>query len=312
MFPGLKKLEKELNFTDNGSLAYGIIKNTLVAFCDGNNEKLLYLSFAEKLSEEDKEKILSWEKKGYATKIDFPEEDLFNAIFHFREIFAPFKIEKIKEIIMDITDYFYEKYPEAVLKCCGKDCESDTDIKIYNLGSSIVLLCPSCANKIQKSMDEAYEDFNNEPNNYLSGTIGALLCAIPGVIVTFIFFLLERLTALSGAVYYLLAMKGYKWLKGKFNKVGVLIVGIISLLYTAAGTFVSYIACIIYKLYKKPDMKGVPIGNTISYVLEIAKRADVKKEILQNIYLSLFLCGICIVLYIVEGFKQTKKITLKK
>lgn len=104
MFPGLKKLEKELNFTDNGYAAYGIIKNTVVAFGDGNNEKLLHLSFAEEPSEEDKEKILSWKKKGYATKIDFPEDDLFNAVFHFREIFTPFNPQKIKEIIVDITE----------------------------------------------------------------------------------------------------------------------------------------------------------------------------------------------------------------
>lgn len=312
MFPGLKKLEKELNFTDNGSLAYGIIKNTLVAFCDGNNEKLLALSFAEKLSEEDKDKILSWEKKGYAAKIDFPEEDLFNAVFHFREIFAPFKIEKIKEIILDITDYFSEKYPDAVLKCKGVNCESDSDIKVYHLDNSITLLCPSCANRIQQKMEEAYEEFENKPNNYLSGTIGALLCAIPGVIVTFIFFLLGKLAAVSGIVYYLLAQKGYTWFKGKFNKVGVIITGVISLVYTAAGTFVSYVAFLIKEAYKYPEMKGIPLGNVIHYTLEVVKKPEVKKEILQNVYLSLFLCGICIIFYVIEGLKQTKKVKIEK
>lgn len=176
----------------------------------------------------------------------------------------------------------------------------------------MTLFCQSCANKVQKKIDEAYEEFENMPNNYLSGTIGALLCAIPGVIVTFIFFLLGKLAAVSGVVYYILALKGYMWFKGKFNKVGVIITGVISLVYTAAGTYVSYVANLIKEVYKYPDMKGTPLGTVIPYVFEAVKRPDVKKEILQNVYLSLFLCGICIIYYVIDGLKQTKKTQLKK
>ena len=336
IFPGLRKLGNELNFENNGTYIYGFLNNTFVMFSDGANQKIVTFKFSTKLDEDDKKKILFWKKKGYAKYIEFLENQTFDVSIIFTEYFIPFKISKIKEVIEDITDYMKNKYSNLMPKCCGDNCISNlgfntnpkngrvkalnevsldrtySGLSVYDIEGIPIPLCPSCANKLENLIETEKEDFEQQPNNYLQGTLLAILFSIPGIFVTFIFLLLGRIAAISGFAYFFLAQKGYMWAKGKMNKIGIIIISLISLLYTVIGMYVSYIAIIVKELFSYPDMKGFSIIELIKITLMSLNEPEIKKELLSNIYLSLYVCGIFIVIKMFETFKENKKSIIKK
>ena len=173
-------------------------------------------------------------------------------------------------------------------------------------------MCSSCARRLETKIENAYEDFRLQPNNYLQGSIAAIVFSIPGILVTFILFLLGRIAGASGLIYFYLSQKGYVWAKGKMNKIGVLIISLISSVYTAVGVYLSYIAVIIKEVLKLPEIKGYPIFEIVKLSFESVKEPEVKKELLTNIYLSLFLCGICILINMIQLLKSTGKVKIKK
>ena len=189
---------------------------------------------------------------------------------------------------------------------------ADSGLSVYDIEGIPIPLCPSCVNKLENLIETEKEDFEQQQNNYLQGTLLAILFSIPGIFVTFIFLLLGRIAAISGLVYFFLAQKGYMWAKGKMNKIGIIIISLVSLLYTAIGMYVSYIAIIVKELFSYPDMKGFSIIELIKITLMSLNEPEIKKELLSNIYLSLFVCGIFIVIKMFETFKENKKSIIKK
>ncbi|MCR5317527.1 MAG: VTT domain-containing protein [Treponema sp.] len=312
-FPGLRKLAGEFGFANNGTYFYGFIHNTYVIMADGKNKKIVQMIFPCKIEQSDKEKILSWKKKGYAKSIDFDEGDAFEAQIVFAEYFLPFKIEKIKEVVQDIANYIKEKYPEEKPKCTGKDCQADSELEIYNIDGIPLPLCPFCAKKIESDIERAYEEESLKPNNYIQGLLGALTFPIPGIFLTYIFFMLGRIAAVSGIVYFFLAQKGYTWAKGKLDKIGILIISLSSIFYTIAGTFVSYVACIVKEILKDPSVKGVPLTEIIKYTVStVLKEEEARAEIIKNCTISLILCGIVIAINTARLFKSSAKTKLEK
>lgn len=109
IFPGLRKLGKEFNFSSNGTFLYGYIGNTYLMFADGSNQKNVWFRFPVSVNAEIKQKVESWKKKGYAKEIKFLEKESFDVIVTFVEYLKPFNVSKIKEVILDITSYINEK-----------------------------------------------------------------------------------------------------------------------------------------------------------------------------------------------------------
>ncbi len=312
IYPGLKKLGKELGFENNGHLVYGFINNTYVAFMDGSNRKFVYFRFPSDLDEEDKNKLLSWKKKGYAKTVIFSEGNIFDVEFEFTEYFVPFKISKIKEVIEDIANYFNEKYADKKPVCCGDNCNQTENLVFYDVDTVPVFFCPSCKMKLENRINNEYEELQEQPNNYLKGTAASILFSIPGHLVTFIFFWLGKIAAVSGLLYFFLAQKGFIWAKGKLNKIGVLIISLLSLINTVIGTFISYIAVVVIKILKLPEAEGIPVASLIRFSLESLQDNEVRRELFVNLGLSLILCGIFIVIKMIELFKTSGKIKINK
>lgn len=312
IYPGLKKLGKELGFENNGHLVYGFINNTYVAFMDGSNRKFVYFRFPSDLDEEDKNKLLSWKKKGYAKTVTFLENNIFDVEFEFTEYFVPFKISKIKEVIEDIANYINEKYADKKPVCCGDNCNQTENLVFYDVDTVPVFFCPSCKMKLENRINNEYEELQEQPNNYLKGTAASILFSIPGHLVTFIFFWLGKIAAVSGLLYFFLAQKGFIWAKGKLNKIGVLIISLLSLINTVIGTFISYIAVVVIKILKLPEAEGVPVASLIRFSLESLQDNEVRRELFVNLGLSLILCGIFIVIKMIELFKTSGKIKINK
>lgn len=310
LYPGLKKLAGELEFKNNGTIHYGFVKNSYVIFADGANQKNVWIQFAKTPDDDDKAKINSWTKKGYAKKIEFLDDDSFHIKITFAEYFIPFKISKIKEVIIDICDYFAEKYPDAKITC--SQCNTSTDTAIYEIANVPMPVCSSCAASIASKIEEIYEEEDAKENNYVAGTLTAIIFALPAILAHIFFFVLGRIAAITGALYYFLAQKGYSKAGGKQNKVAVLIIAVISFLYTILGTIVGYTANLFIEAKKIPEFKGLANSELFRIVLSVFNDPEVRSELRSNILLSLFICGIVIVVYMFQGFKDTKKVDVKK
>ena len=101
--------------------------------------------------------------------------------------------------------------------------------------------------------------------------------------------------------------------RGKFNKIGVLIISGASVFYAVAGTFVGYVALIVKEFYKEFSAEGVSLFDIIKYTVNtVLTNPVVRHELIVNIRLSLLFCGVCIIINMVQSLKQTEKTKVKK
>lgn len=312
VFPGLKKLGKELDFKNNGTFIYGFIGNTYVMFGDGSNQKNVWFRFPVSVDEETKQKISEWNKKGYAKEIKFLEDNSFDVELTFVEYFKPYKVSKIKEVILDITDYVNKKYDGEKPKCTGENCTVSNNLEIFNVGKLPLPMCHDCIQRLQNKVDDSYEEFENEPNNYLQGSILAFIFALPGILLTFFFMILGRIAGISGFLYFFLAQKGYIRAKGKYNKIGVIIISAISFILTFVGTYLGYVGMILKNLLSYPEMKSIRFIELVKSAFEAVKIPELKNELFVNEKLALLICGICIVSSMIQAFRSTGKIKIRK
>lgn len=312
VYPGLKKLANELGFKNNGTFCYGFIDNTYLMFADGSNQKNVWFKFPVAVDEEIKQKVGSWKKKGYAKEIVFSENDSFDVMVSFAEYFRPFKISKIKEVIIDITSYFKDKFPEQKIRCFGENCSASENLSVYDIKKIPLPMCHECAAKLQNRFDSFYEELDEEPNNYVRGSIFAFLFSLPGIIVSFIFMMLGKILGISGILYFYLAQKGYLYGKGKQNKTGVCIYSAISFILTILGTGLGYVGIIIKNLLANPNLESIPFIEIVKYAFSLLEDPEIVHELLTNIELSVFLCGFCIVLSMVQVFRGTGKTKVKR
>ncbi|MBE6332748.1 MAG: hypothetical protein E7070_10655 [Bacteroidales bacterium] len=314
IFPGLKKLGKQLGFKNNGIFFYGYLQNCFISFADGQGLKLLCIRTPVALDEEDKKKIKSWEKKGYASQVSFPEVSAQQITITFLEKFLPFKVAKIKEIIEDIVGYIAAKYPNAEIKCstCQNAATSDPEMGIYEIDGVPTPLCRACASKRQKEIDEAKEELENQPDNYIQGIGTAAAFSIPGILASILFFALGKIAAVSGLIYLFLALKGYTWANGKLNKTGLLIVSAISLFFSALGTWIAYVIYVASELAKTPEFSADSFGDRIFAAFSLIEIPELHEELNKNIAITLIICGICIVLQMRQTWKSVSRARIKK
>ena len=296
ILPGLKKLRDQLGFKDNGTFCYGFVKNSFFTFADGCNIKKLCIRTPEVLDDEDKEKIQSWKKKGYASEVLFSEDPSRYVEINFPEKFWPFKVAKIKEVIEDIANYIDNKYPNSEVKCSSCDCAATSDVKVrvFEMNGEPMPLCETCASQIQKGLNAEKEELDRQPDNYLRGAATAAVFSIPGILGSVFFFALGRIAGVTGLIYFALAQKGYTWAKGKLDKTGILIISIISLLFSALGTYVGYAIDIARELANNPDFSADTFGERFIAAFEVMEIPEVQTELNKNLAFTLIICGVCI------------------
>ena len=289
LWPGLKKLGKELGLKRTNSEVVGTLKNCFIRMFDGNNKKVLEI-FSPQIDDGDKTRIEGILKDNKVKEYSW----LINGVrIIFNEYFIPYSTVKIKNLLYVIVDYFSQKYPDNIPEC--HDCGVQKEAEVYYTGNESRYICADCLKKLEKNINNEYWEYKQLPTNYFSGFIGALLFAIPGVIVTILFFVfLNRLAAVSTLVYIALGIKGYKLFKGKTTPLGAFIVIIVGLIMIGVGTIAAY-SILIFKELKTIDM---------DLLKQILKMPEVEKELRTNIILSYVVSGFFIVFHLFHITKE--------
>jgi hypothetical protein len=300
LWPGIKKLGKELCFKRTDSEAVGIIKNCFVKMYDGNQIKVLEL-YVPELDDDDKNYIIKTLEAKKVKKYEW----LPNGIkITFVEIILPYSTEKIKNLLNEFVNYFSNKYPDQKPQCqhCGQKNETD----IYCINNVSLLICNDCYRQAEKNIQNENAEQQNAEKNYLLGFVGAILFSIPGILLTVLFFVfLERVAAASAVVYIILGTIGYKKFKGKMSPVGAVIIIIAGIIMVAVGITISYSVLILKEV--SADLEIINFDMLIG-VLKVIFRTifevpEARRELLTNMALSYIVSGI----YFVYQLKQMPK-----
>jgi hypothetical protein len=291
LWPGIKKLGKELGFKRTNSEVVGTLKNCFIKMYDGKNIKVLEI-FLPEMDDPDKEYIMDVLKQNKIKKSDWKDSGI---TITFQEYIRPYSTAKIKSILFTIVDYFEQKYPDKIPKChkCGMEKEAD----VYFVGNVSDYLCTDCLRKHKNNLDNEYLEYQQLPTNYFMGFIGALLFSIPGVIVTVLFFVfLDRLAAISALLYIVLGIKGYKLFKGKISPFGAFIIITVGIMMIGIGTLTAY-SVLIFNEIKTID---------IDILIQILGVPEVQRELWLNIAISYVISSVIIVIQLFQMMKEWK------
>ncbi|MBR4813969.1 MAG: hypothetical protein IKZ67_00740, partial [Paludibacteraceae bacterium] len=106
MSSALKELNETLGFKSNEVFLYGFQQNAFVVIHEDEDNKIcVSIKFPNELDESDLERIKSWEKDGYAKKIENDPNDASSVDLSFKSS----KKDKIKEVLEDISGYYIGK-----------------------------------------------------------------------------------------------------------------------------------------------------------------------------------------------------------
>jgi hypothetical protein len=291
IWPGIKKLGKELGFKRTNSQISGTLKNCFVKMYDGHNLKVLEI-YPPELDDADKEYVLNILNQNKIKKNEW-ENNGVKIIF--QEYIRPYSIVKIKNILFTIVEHFEQKYPDKIPNC--QKCANQKEADVYSVGNESIYLCPDCLRKYKTDLDNEYLEYQQLPTNYLSGFLGALLFSLPGIIVTVLFFVfLDRLAAISALLYVVLGAKGYKTFKGKVSPFGAFIIIAVGIIMIGIGTLVAY-SVLIFKEFKMVD---------IDLLMEILEIPEIQRELWINIAISYVVSAFYIVFQLLQMMKEWK------
>jgi len=292
LWPGIKKLGKELNLKRTDSEVVGIIRNCFVKMYDGNQIKVLEL-FVPEIDDNDKNFIL---KNLETNKIKRYEWLPKGVKIIFTEIFLPYSIKKIKSLLDGLVKYFSNKYPDQRPQC--QHCGQQNETEICCINNVSLLVCNDCREQIERNMQNEITEQQKVKDNYLLGFLGAILFSILGILLTILFFVFfNRLAAISAVIYIILGIKGYKVFKGKISPVGAVIIVIAGLIMVAVGVIVSY------SVFLLKEMKVIDIDLLI-FVL---KMPEIQKELISNIVISYIVSSFYFVLQLNQMLREWKK-----
>jgi len=293
LWPGIKKLGKELNFKRTDSEVTGMLKNCFVRMYDGNQIKVLEL-FVPQMDSDDKNDIIKKLESGKIKKYEWLSGGVK---IIFQEYLLPYSTKKIRGILDELVKYFSSKYPGQKPAC--QHCGVNNETEIYSVNNAAFLICDNCYRQYERNISNDNNDYLNAPNNYLQGFLGALLFAIPGIIVTVIFFVfLNRLAAVSAVVYILLGIFGYKKFNGKITPVGAVLIIVAGLIMVGIGVFAAY-SILIFRELKTVDF---------DLLLIILKMPEVQRELIINIILSYIVSMFYFAFQLFQMMKEWKNI----
>ena len=104
-----------------------------------------------------------------------------------------------------------------------ESCRQEVATEPCTVGNGLRFLCPDCFESVSASMNDRAHREAETPENVPAGIVGALGGALLGAVVVVIFGRLGYVTALSGLIAAICALKGYELLAKKMSVKGAII-----------------------------------------------------------------------------------------
>ena len=300
--PWQKKLGGRYGFKRAGNEAAGIAGNCFAVLGDARNAKTLRIVFPG-LDDEDREFTSRLLSESKVKKYQWREREIN---ITFPEYVVPYAPKKIAALLDSVTDHFAKKYPGQNHAChhCGTSAACD----VY-AGSGALYLCENCFSKEEENLYQARREYDETPGNYVPGFAGALLFAIPGVLLAVAFFVfLDTIAAASTVFCMVLAQKGYTRFKGKASPAGAFLVNAAGIVMTMAGIFAGYTVYIVRFLLDQ----GLILDDIIPVLGDILAIAELRAELVKNVLLALGISSVYIVMNVFKTMKTWRFPEIRK
>lgn len=147
-------------------------------------------------------------------------------------------LKKLESLLKSIYEIFAKHGALGVGYCpvCGKELDF-SDAKKCLIEGNTVSIDNECVNRINAVISTENQQFDEAPNNYLRGFLGALVGGIAGAVVGIILNLIGIVSAISSFVAFFVGILLYKKFGGKPNAMMLVIV--------TATTFVCMILSVL-------------------------------------------------------------------
>lgn len=272
----------EQGFEIDGNGAYKVVRDYQVAACSkwtGYGTLIVFKMFSnlansqqealkEYLKTNKKElKISSWEVDAFGVQI---------CMGNFLNVKAIHAVDRITEEMVRLEAKTKEYCPIT-----GEIAENQKRINFQGFPLSIN---EASAQAIEEEIRRAEEEYQNSPNNYAKGIVGAIAGGAIGAVVWVVVGALLGLV--SGWIAFLIAFlagKGYDKMKGKANYTKIIVSSVVTLAYVVISMF------LIYVLIVKSTMSEYGIeGSAVSLLFQIlGEDAEVRSEFLLDLVLGL-------------------------
>ena len=229
-----KKLQtyfESLGFSIQGNNAYGNLKgyevSANVAMLDNVAPVKLHVNLF--LHAQLKNQMIE-EIKALKYKYFTIDEDIYGILLGFNDPLTVGKLlNRMPEMIDSIFGIFnkYEAKGAGYCPICGNELKEES--KQYRLEWVVITMDNDCATNINNVIENENKEFNEAPNNYLKGALGACIGALAGIVAYVILFFIGFISALTSFIAILLGGYLYKKFGGKQNYVMVIIVAAISI-----------------------------------------------------------------------------------
>ena len=163
--------------------------------------------------------------------------DQFGLLLMFQDMTIGAWLKRIDEILTTIFDTLEENQVLGAKYCpvCGKELGENAAERKFN--GITVTIDQDCIANINKQIDEENASFDEQPNNYGLGTVGALIGGVAGLAVFIVLYLAGFIGALSAFVSMIVGEILYKKFGGKPNKIMVVILSATTVVFMLGGMF---------------------------------------------------------------------------
>ena len=183
--------------------------------------------------------------------------------------------------------------------CCAETLEL---MKPVRVNDCYVTLSEKCFNELQSAVEVENETFESLPNNYLKGTLGALIGALAGAVAYIILASIGYIAAISAVLAVFLGGLLFQKFGGKPTKVMVLIVAALSIL--------SQLAAVFYIYYNAANVLVTEFGFAsagMAAFQDMMSVAEFKGEFTSNLIMTVVFTLIGVGSYIFNLIRQTKR-----
>ena len=150
--------------------------------------------------------------------------------------------ERIGTLIKFATDTLKANGAAGIDCCpvCGKPL-AESASKPYAIGDAQITVHDSCIGDINKLIESENIDFENAPNNYLKGFLGALIGGVAGAALSVCIYIMGFISSIAAIIAVLLGSFLYKKFGGKPTIMMIVIVSVTTLVCMVVSIYATYI-----------------------------------------------------------------------
>lgn len=192
---------------------------------------------------------------------------------------------KLLEVIQNVTIFLKEHEAKNKDFCpiSGEPLDEATKRKLY-YNNCIVYLNEESVQILNQEIERAELEYQNAPNNYAKGILGAIVGGAIGAVVWIVVGAL--LGVISGWIAFLIAFLagfGYDKMKGKQNNTKIITASIVTLVYVILSMFLIYVIVVMQVM----SQEGIS-GNPVALLFDILEQdPDIRVDFISDLVLGL-------------------------